>query len=212
MGLFDWFKRKPSVDIADDVVWMTRKAKLAGIEAAVEKRLEDDDLAAIILVAHFPDSWSELQSMIETRGWDDHRIHVTAADTLTTQGIPTTERDRSRRFHLIAGERHPSRSHDSALVEVATNCPCRCRLVHHLSLEDGVMRFFGGEMVEEILKQLGMSENESIRSPMVTRRIEVAQRKIESRAGSDLPAFCAEEWFERNCPALWEQRKDATDR
>jgi len=38
---------------------------------------------------------------------------------------------------------------------------------------------------------------------MVTRRIQAAAQKIESRAMSDMAADSAEQWRERNCPDLW---------
>jgi len=47
-----------------------------------------------------------------------------------------------------------------------------------------------------------MTENESIESTMVSRRIERAQRKIESKAYESLSADSATEWLEKNCPEL----------
>ena len=41
------------------------------------------------------------------------------------------------------------------------------------------MQVFAGEWVQNILRQLGMSENEAIDSRMVARRLQQAQKKIE---------------------------------
>lgn len=65
------------------------------------------------------------------------------------------------------------------------------------------MRVFAGEWVENVLKQLGMKEDEPIESAMVARRIKAAQKKIESLSVGDLAADSAEQWMERNCPELW---------
>ena len=64
------------------------------------------------------------------------------------------------------------------------------------------MRAFAGEWVHNVLRQLGVTETESIESRMVGRRIQQATRKIEQQAVSDLRADSAEEWLKRNCPAI----------
>ena len=97
-----------------------------------------------------------------------------------------TTADESGRIDIVLAERHPLPSHDKAVVEWATALPCRCQLVHHLSLEDPLMHMFAGEWVEGILKKLGMSEDEAIESRMVARRIEAAQKKVESSGGQRL--------------------------
>jgi len=71
-----------------------------------------------------------------------------------------------------------------------------------LSLEDPVMRIFAGDWVQNVLKQLGMKENESIESQMVSRRIKQAQQKIEGRTFGSSEAESAERWLEKNCPEL----------
>ena len=111
--------------------------------------------------------------------------------------------DDSQTIEIIVAERHPLQSHDAAIAEFAQSLPCRCRLIHHVSLEDPVMRVFAGEWVQNVLQRLGMNENEAIQSRMVTRRLQAAAQKIEQQAVSDLPAESAEEWLERNCPDLW---------
>jgi preprotein translocase subunit SecA len=75
--------------------------------------------------------------------------------------------------------------------------------LHHVSLEDPLLRTFAGEWVQGVLQRLGMKENEAIESRMVTRRLQVAAQKIESQAISDMAADSAEEWLQRNCPDLW---------
>ena len=211
MRFFDWLKAKRRPKICDDVVWLTHRAKLAGITADVTGLLtNDENLAAILLVGHFPDTCGALQSLVDNQGWDALHVVATAAEILVEQGIPVTELDQSRTFHIIIAERHPLLSHDTALVEVAKDCPCSCRLVHHVSLEDPVLTMFASDWVQGILERLGTSETEPINSSLVTRSIRAAQQKIEGRTSSDVPAISAEKWFERNCPIFWEQRGGGT--
>ena len=80
--------------------------------------------------------------------------------------------------------------------------PCRCRFSHHVSLEDAVMKIFAGDWVKNVLKQMGMKEDEAIESQMVSRRIRQAQQKIEGNAFGSCEAESAAAWLEKNCPEL----------
>ena len=51
----------------------------------------------------------------------------------------------------------------------------------YLSLEDDLMRLFGSDNISGIMDKLGMDEDEPIEHKLVTRSIENAQKKVESR-------------------------------
>ena len=51
----------------------------------------------------------------------------------------------------------------------------------YLSLEDDLMRLFGGERLQSVMDTLGADENMPIDSKMVSRSIESAQKKKESQ-------------------------------
>jgi hypothetical protein len=205
MGLFDWLKPQHSnVEILGDVVWLTKKAKYAGMMKAVEDGLnEPDSPVAILLVAHFQDCLGELHQVVETQGLDDRRLFTLPVENLEGTPAPMRTADESGRIDIILAERHPLPLHNKAVVEWATTLPCRCQLVHHVSLEDPLMRMFAGEWVEDIIERLGMSEDEPIESRIVARRIEAAQKKVEVQAVSDLRADSAERWLELNCQEFW---------
>lgn len=112
---------------------------------------------------------------------------------------------KSATIDVIVGERHPLPSVDDRLEEFADELPCRCRFSHHVSLEDPVMQIFAGEWVQDVLRKLGMSEDEAIESRMVSRRIRQAQLKIEGRTFGNLNAGSASEWLETNRPDLGQQ-------
>ena len=78
-------------------------------------------------------------------------------------------------------------------------------MVHHVSLEDPLMKLFAGEWVQNLLQQMGMEEDEAIESRMVGRRIQQAAEKVERQAVSDLRANSAEEWLQLNCPQMWQE-------
>jgi len=206
MGIFDWLKTpKPNVDLLDDVIWLTKQAKFAGISSSIGRCLAEPARPfAVLLVAHFRDCMEQLQAIVEQGGFDQRSVIVATAEHLKGRSSMATS-DESQTIEIIVAERHPLQAHDAAIAEFAQSLPCRCRLVHHVSLEDPMMRMFAGEWVQNVLQRLGMNENEAIESRMVTRRIQAAAQKIESQAISDMPADSAEEWLERNCPDLWVQ-------
>ena len=206
MGIFDWLKTsKTNVDVLDDVIWMTKKAKYSGISATTARFFAEPVRPhAVLLVAHFPDCRQELEGVVQQGGFDRQCVIVATAEHLKGRSAPVAASDDSQTVVILVAERHPLQSHDAAIAEFAGSLPCRCRLVHHVSLEDPVLRIFAGERVQNILQQLGMKENDAIESRMVGRRIQQAAQKIERQAESDMPADSADEWLQRNCPNLWQ--------
>jgi hypothetical protein len=73
-------------------------------------------------------------------------------------------------------------------------------------LEDPLLKVFAGAWVQDVLRRLGMKEDQAIESRMVSCRIRSAQQKIEDGATGDVPAGSAEEWIEKNCPKLGQAR------
>lgn len=201
MGLFDWLRgKRDTVEIAEDRVWLTRRAKFVGIQREIASALADPNGPdAVLLVAHFEDCLDELRSVMASDGIDENRVLVTCSEKLESWKV---ERGLSelRNILIVVGERHPLPSHDDALLQFARNLSCRCKFVQHVSLEDPLLKIFAGAWVEGVLRGLGMKEDETIQSRMVGRRIRKAQRKIVGRAMGDLPAHSAEEWLEKNCP------------
>ena len=53
--------------------------------------------------------------------------------------------------------------------------------IFFISLQDELMRIFGGESIDGMLKKLGLKENESIDHPWINKAMERAQKKVEGR-------------------------------
>jgi len=84
-------------------------------------------------------------------------------------------------LQIIGTERHEARRIDLQLRGRCGRQGDPGRSQFFLSLEDDLMRIFAGEWVKNVLTRLGMQEGEAIRSRMVTRRVEGAQKKVEER-------------------------------
>jgi len=84
-------------------------------------------------------------------------------------------------LRIIATERHESRRIDNQLRGRSGRQGDPGSSRFYLSLDDSLMRIFAGERVKAIMDRLKMPEGEAIEASMVTRSIEGAQRKVESR-------------------------------
>ncbi len=84
-------------------------------------------------------------------------------------------------LHIIGTERHESRRVDNQLRGRAGRQGDPGASRFYLSLEDDLMRIFAREWVSTLLQRLGMEEGVPIESGMISRRIESAQKAVESQ-------------------------------
>ncbi|MEP3919186.1 preprotein translocase subunit SecA [Ascidiaceihabitans sp.] len=82
---------------------------------------------------------------------------------------------------VLASERHESRRIDNQLRGRAGRQGDPGRTSFYLSLEDDLMRIFGSERLDKVLKTLGLEEGEAIVHPWVNKSLERAQAKVEGR-------------------------------
>lgn len=82
---------------------------------------------------------------------------------------------------IIGTERHESRRIDNQLRGRSGRQGDPGATQFCISLEDELMRLFGGERMKGIVDKLGVEEDEPIESGMVSRSIEGAQKKVEGR-------------------------------
>ena len=82
-------------------------------------------------------------------------------------------------LHVIGTERHESRRIDNQLRGRAGRLGDSGSSRFFVSLQDDLMRIFGGAQVEGLMNRFGMDENIPLESSLVTRAIENAQKKVE---------------------------------
>ncbi len=80
---------------------------------------------------------------------------------------------------IIGTERHESRRVDRQLRGRSGRQGDPGSSVFYVSLEDKLMRLFGSERIAKVMDKLGFKEGDMIDSPMITRNIERAQKKVE---------------------------------
>ena len=82
---------------------------------------------------------------------------------------------------IVGTERHESRRIDNQLRGRAGRQGDPGGSVFFISLQDELMRIFGGDSIDGMLKKLGLKENESIDHPWINKAMERAQKKVEGR-------------------------------
>jgi len=82
---------------------------------------------------------------------------------------------------IIGTERHESRRIDNQLRGRSGRQGDPGGTIFFISLQDELMRIFGGDSIDGMLKKLGLKENESINHPWINKAMERAQKKVETR-------------------------------
>src|SRR5580698_3967622 len=84
-------------------------------------------------------------------------------------------------LHILGTERHEARRIDNQLRGRAGRQGDPGSSRFFLSLEDDLMRIFGGERIKALMFRLGMTEGVPIESKMISGRIEKAQQSVEAQ-------------------------------
>ena len=134
-------------------------------------------------------AWAQLQTKYPTRlevppeEWDTLVHEIEQREQMKVEGREVAALGG---LHVLGSERHEARRIDLQLRGRCGRQGDAGSSRFYLSLEDDLMRKFGGEWVKNWLTRLGMQEGEAIESRMVSRRIEGARRRLKS--GTSSPA------------------------
>src|SRR5579883_1915125 len=108
---------------------------------------------------------------------------VTIATNMAGRGTDIKLGDgvaRNGGLHIIGTERHESRRIDNQLRGRSGRQGDPGSSRFYVSLEDEVMRLFGGERMTNIMERVGFTDEQPIESGLVTKSIERAQKKVEN--------------------------------
>jgi hypothetical protein len=217
MGLFSWLFGHPGRVTTRDVIWLNDSARGEGVAKAVNRFI----LAgrSVLLVAQFPATLAAFGEHIIARKWSNHaapdvltpgtalalavesapRLLFALARNLRAAETPSPDDAAPSPLPVLVLERHPLRSHDDRVIEFAEGLGGSATVKFHVSLDDPLMKRFSGEWMQNVLRNMGMKEEEPIESPMVARRVKAAQNKIAKRGMNERDADSAEEWMRKNC-------------
>ena len=172
--MFGLFNKAPKGPIVIDKVWLSNRAKW---NACVQMVKADP---SVLLVAWFEETFHELQTNEGVGG------NIIKADELSY--------DKTVGRLVVFVEHYPLSS-----TELTLFTKVQLKEVPVLSsLEDPIFITFGGEQTIEIMKRLGVGDEEIIGHSMVTKSIRRAQEKIARTSRTDYPAKSSKEWFALN--------------
>ena len=186
-------------DDQDDIIYKTKKAKFNAVIARVVELTKE---GRPVLVGTTDVETSELLSrMLKLRGIKHNVLNakqhareaeiVAQAGQSSTVTIATNMAGRGTDIKLspevkaagglaiIGTERHDSRRVDRQLRGRSGRQGDPGSSTFYVSLEDKLMRLFGSERIAGIVDKLGMNEDDTLVSPMLSKSIEKAQRKVE---------------------------------
>lgn len=83
-------------------------------------------------------------------------------------------------LYILGTERHESRRIDNQLRGRSGRQGDNGESTFFLSMEDDLLRIFGAEKISAVMSRLGMKEGEEIQSPLISRSIENAQKRVEA--------------------------------
>ena len=186
-------------DDQNDIIYKTKKAKFA---AVIERIVDLTSQGRPVLVGTTDVETSELLSrMLRMRGIRHNVLNakehareaeivahagqkgaVTIATNMAGRGTDiklSEEVKAAGGLAIIGTERHDSRRVDRQLRGRAGRQGDPGSSTFYISLEDKLMRLFGGERIASMVDKMGLAENEALEAGMLTNAIGNAQKKVE---------------------------------
>jgi len=184
-----------------DLIFLTKNAKYKAISKDVKERYEKGQP---VLIGTIAIETSELLSNILKANGVPHEVlnakqhareaeiiahageikHVTIATNMAGRGTDiklTPESVQAGGLYILGTERHESRRIDNQLRGRSGRQGDPGESRFYLSLEDDLIRIFGGESIKKNMERFGMTEDETIEHRFISKSIENSQEKVEKR-------------------------------
>jgi preprotein translocase subunit SecA len=151
-------------------------AKDEALKRKIAERLSEDETKYVADEHFYYFSHNEQFYRVRRDQWDE----------LHTRFKAETDREHDEvvglgGLHIVATERHESRRIDNQLRGRAGRQGDPGSSRFYLSLQDDLLRIFGGERMQNLMLRLGMEEDVPIESKLITRRIQKAQEAVEAQ-------------------------------
>jgi len=182
-----------SIDVSES---LSKKLKKRGIQHEVLNAKNHEEEAKIISMAGQKGAVT-ISTNMAGRGTD-----IVLGDGVTDLGG----------LHILGTERHESRRIDNQLRGRSGRQGDPGSSRFYLSLEDDLLRIFGGERITGIMEKLGMEEGEPIEHGLISRAIENAQAKVEGH-NFDIRKHLLEydDVMNQQREVIYKQRREALD-
>ena len=220
MSFFEWISRRPGFRSLEDSFAINRESMLSGLQRAIVQQQETCD--EVWLVVHFFDAFVWLQDFLgrqgieyeiadETLGKPEPTDQKLTGDcvvrlvlaSLVVEPEPEEKRSQAAKRNrlsiaIIVCERHPYHIHDQRLFEAAKKINAAITFGYVLSLDDIVVNKIASPMTLQVLKQLGLDQNELIASHDLSRLLERRLIRDSGKYSGDHEAEAAAQWIQLN--------------
>jgi len=178
--MFNLFKKKEGFVKVKDIIWMNSEAKWKGV-ADLWKKDE-----TTIFVFWFDQSLREAQEVLSRQITGN--INLITAREIRFQHVENKP--------VVFTEHYPLKKREEELFQ-----NLRLEEVKILSsLDEPLFKRFGSDKIIQLMKQMGMGEEQSIEHNLITKAIHNAQEKMESKVSFEQSAYSQNDWLEKNLP------------
>ena len=204
----------------DDAYATTKETLWTSIRQSLETQIAAGK--AILLVVHFPDTFSYIQNQLAESSIDYEiaskaltpefllepsgspilqpgRINLVLSALIPAIG-PATGRNIENQLSVLVVERHPLIDHDKRIHNFCKHIGAAIELGYFQSFEDPLVAAELNEMTLMLMEQLGLNDHSLINSMTLTRRIDRKLKRDRARYTSDVDADNYQQWLERNQP------------
>ena len=178
--MFNLFKKKESTVNIIDKIWMTEAVKL---QAFVDEWKKDNN---IVYIFWFDDTFRKAESIFAKE--------TTETPPLLTTREATTSTLKDK--NIIFAEHYPLQQKEKELYQKLGLTTVQV----WSALNEPLFLHFGGEKILQLMKQSGMAETEAVEHKMLSKSIQNAQEKIETKVLAEQNAHSQKDWIEKNLP------------
>jgi preprotein translocase subunit SecA len=176
-------KREKYEAVLDEIEALSAKGQpvLVGtisidVSEQISKKLQKRGIKHAVLNAKNHEAEAEIIAMAGQKGGVTISTNMAGRGTDIKLGEGVTELGG---LHILGTERHESRRIDNQLRGRSGRQGDPGSSRFYLSLEDDLLRIFGGERIGNIMERLGLQDGEPIEHNLISRAIENAQTKVE---------------------------------
>lgn len=176
--MFGFFKKKNRGATVTDFVTISEKAKCHKLIDLWKANPQ------VIFICWFEETYDSISACFSQNGIDTGPIVL--AREVASHHINNKS--------VLFAEHYPSKTKETELFE-RLNFQS---VTVWSALEEPIFKAFGGDRIIEVMKKLGMAEDEPVQHPMISNAIANTQNKIEKNLITELSARSQKEWIEKN--------------
>jgi hypothetical protein len=175
--MFSFFGKKETKTKIINWVFGSSKAKQHAIQEQIRNNPDT------VIIAWFEESFEQIENLIRSN-------NLKAEIYLSREPAP----------HNVSGKRvlffehHPLVNKEKELFEKLQ----LKEAIFYCALDEPLFKYFGGDRIISMMKDLGLAENEAIEHTMITSAIRNAQEKISKKVVFDHSAKSQADWFLKN--------------